>query len=162
MKPEKLVDLTKANLSMLKEFKDFAMRGNVIDMAIGVIIGAAFGNIVNSLVKDIIMPPIGKIAGDVDFTNLFIVLGDKHFTTLKAAQEAGAATINYGQFINIVINFLIVSFSVFMMVKFFRRHQREEASKPPPPAPPTKEEILLTEIRDILRDQKNQRATSAP
>ena len=139
---------------MLKEFKEFAMRGNVVDMAVGVVIGTAFGNIVNSLVKDIIMPPIGKLTGNMDFKDHFIVLGKGHFNSLAEAQAAGAATINYGQFLNFVVTFLIVAFSMFMVVRVFLHHQKEEAAKPPPPAPPTKEEVLLTEIRDVLRDQR--------
>src|SRR6185436_19451180 len=106
---------------MLKEFKEFAMRGNVLDLAIGVIIGAAFGKIVSSFVADVLMPPIGKLMGGVDFSNLFVVLGAGHFDTLKAAKDAGAATLNYGLFINAVIDFLIVAFAVFLVVKAVNR-----------------------------------------
>src|SRR5688572_19280694 len=102
---------------MLKEFRDFAMRGNVIDLAIGIIIGAAFTTVVNSLVKDIIMPPIGYIMNGIDFSNLFITLTGEDYPSLKAAEDAGAATINYGLFINAVINFLIVAFAIFIVVK---------------------------------------------
>lgn len=102
---------------MLKEFKEFAMRGNVLDLAIGVIIGAAFGKIVSSLVDDIFMPPIGRLLGRVDFSNLFVNLGDKSFDTLAAAKAAGAPTLNYGNFINTMINFLIVAFCVFLVVR---------------------------------------------
>ena len=118
---------------MLKEFREFAMKGNVVDLAIGVVIGAAFGKIVDSLVKDILMPPIGKMLGGVDFTNLFVMLGSGSYPTLKAAQDAGAATLNYGVFINAVINFLIVAFALFMAVKAMNRLRRQEAAAPPPP-----------------------------
>jgi large conductance mechanosensitive channel len=122
-------------MGFVSEFKEFAMKGNVLDMAIGIIIGAAFGSVVNSLVKDIIMPPIGLILGKVDFTNLFISLSGVHYDTLAAAQAAGAPTINYGTFINTVISFLIVAFVVFLIV----RRVNAMRSKPMPPAPNTKE-----------------------
>jgi large conductance mechanosensitive channel len=119
---------------MLKEFREFAMKGNVVDLAVGVVIGTAFGKIVDSLVKDIIMPPIGKLLGGVDFSNLFVVLGGGGpFPSLKAAQDAGAATLNYGVFINAIINFLIIAFALFMVVKAMNRMKREEAAAPPPP-----------------------------
>jgi large conductance mechanosensitive channel len=119
---------------MLKEFREFAMKGNVVDLAVGVVIGAAFGKIVDSLVKDIIMPPIGKILGGVDFSNLFLVLGGGGpFASLKAAQDAGVATLNYGVFINAIINFTIIAFALFMVVKAMNRMKREEAAAPPPP-----------------------------
>lgn len=131
---------------MLKEFRDFAMRGNVIDLAVGIIIGAAFTGIVNSLVNDIIMPVIGAILKGVDFSNYFIVLRGDHYDSLKAAKDAGAATLNYGIFINTVINFLIVAFAIFIVVKQINRFRKEA-----PPAGPTKSEELLTEIRDLLK-----------
>ena len=119
---------------MLKEFREFAMKGNVVDLAVGVVIGAAFGKIVDSLVKDIIMPPIGKALGGVDFSNLFLILGGGGpFPSLKAAQDAGAATLNYGVFINAIINFMIIAFALFMVVKAMNRMKREEAAAPPPP-----------------------------
>ena len=119
---------------MLKEFREFAMKGNVVDLAVGVVIGAAFGKIVDSLVKDIIMPPIGKLLGGVDFSNLFVVLGGGGpFPSLKAAQDAGAATLNYGVFINAIINFVIIAFALFMVIKAMNRMKREEAAAPPPP-----------------------------
>jgi len=120
---------------MLKEFRDFAMRGNVLDLAVGFIMGAAFGKIVTSLVSDIIMPPIGLILGKVDFSSLYINLSGKDFDTLADAKKAGAATINYGLFLNNVIDFLIVAFAVFLMVKQINRLMPK-----PPPAPvvPTK------------------------
>jgi len=118
---------------MLKEFREFAMKGNVVDLAVGVVIGAAFGKIVNSLVADIIMPPIGKMLGGVDFSNLFVVLGSGTFPSLKAAKDAGAATLNYGVFINEVINFGIIAFALFLVVKAMNSMKREQAAAPPPP-----------------------------
>ncbi len=120
---------------MLKEFRDFAMRGNVIDLAIGVIIGAAFGKIVSSLVNDILMPPLGLVLGRVDFSNLFVSLSTQHFATLAEAKQAGAATLNYGIFINSVIDFLIVAFVIFLVVRQVNRLKRPPA---PAPVPPTK------------------------
>lgn len=118
---------------MLKEFKEFAMRGNVLDMAVGVIIGAAFGKIVSSLVEDVIMPPISRLLGPVDFKDLFINLSGKSYETLKAAKDAGVATLNYGLFLNTVINFLIVAFAVFLLVRQVNRWTK----KPAAPASPT-------------------------
>lgn len=115
---------------MLKEFKEFAMRGNVMDMAIGIIIGAAFGKIVSSIVSDVIMPPIGLLLGKVDFSKLYINLSGQHYDTLKQAQEAGAATINYGIFLNTLIDFLIVAFVIFLLVKQINRLKREPAPIP--------------------------------
>src|SRR5262249_26026705 len=132
---------------MLSEFKKFIARGNVVDLAVGIIMGAAFTGIVNSLVKDIIMPPIGKIMGGLDFSNYFINLSGGTYATLKAAQEAGAATVNYGLFLNQVLNFLIVALAVFLLVKQVNRFHKKEAAA----AEPTKSEALLTEIRDLLR-----------
>ena len=122
---------------MWKEFREFAIKGNAVDLAIGVILGVAFGGIVTSLVNDIMMPPIGKALGGVDFSNLFLVLGDGTYPSLKAAKEAGAATINYGVFINVVINFLIVAFVLFMVVKAMNRMKREAPA--PAPAPTERE-----------------------
>jgi len=126
---------------MFKEFKEFAMRGNVVDMAVGIIIGAAFGTIVKSLVDDIIMPPIGLLLGNVDFSNLFIVLKDAAaggtFSSLADAQKAGAVTLNYGMFINTVISFLIVAFAVFLLIRGLNKLKREEEA--PPEEPTTKE-----------------------
>src|SRR5471032_1859670 len=115
---------------MLNEFKQFIARGNVIDLAVGIIMGAAFTGIVNSLVTDIVMPPIGRITGGIDFSNLFIDLSGKHFESLKQAKDAGAATINYGIFLNQVLNFLIVSFAVFLLVKQVTRFHKSEPTKP--------------------------------
>ena len=125
---------------MLKEFKEFAMRGNVVDMAVGIIIGAAFGKIVSSLVADVIMPPIGMIMGGVDFSDLAVALGE----------GADAATINYGVFINTVLDFLIVAFAIFMVIKGMNSMKKKEEAKPAEPPKPSKEEVLLTEIRDLL------------
>jgi large conductance mechanosensitive channel len=135
---------------MLKEFRDFINRGNVIDLAIAVIMGAAFGAIVTSLVNDIIMPPIGRVLGGVDFSNLFINLSGGEYESLAAAQAAGAATINYGVFLNAIINFIIVAFAVFLLVKQVNRFRKQQ---PDTPAAPSAEEKLLTEIRDLLRDR---------
>jgi large conductance mechanosensitive channel len=119
---------------MFKEFREFAVKGNAVDLAIGVLIGAAFGAVVTSLVNDVIMPPIGKLLGGVDFSNLFVVLGSGEYPSLKAAKEAGAATLNYGVFINTVINFLIIAFILFMIVRTMNRLRRAE----PAPSPTTK------------------------
>ncbi len=133
---------------MLDEFKKFIARGNVVDLAVGIIMGAAFTGIVNSLVKDIIMPPIGRLTGGLDFSNIFINLSATHYETLKAAQDAGAATVNVGIFLNQVINFMIVAFAVFLMVKQVNRFQKREDAKP---APAARSELLLEEIRDLLK-----------
>ena len=119
---------------MLKEFKEFAVKGNAVDLAIGVILGGAFGGVVSSRVGDIMMPPIGKLLGGVDFSSLFLVLGQGTFASLKAAKDAGAATLNYGVFLNALINFLIVAFALFMVVKGMNALRRE---KPAPAAAPT-------------------------
>lgn len=116
---------------MFEEFKKFAMRGNVVDMAVGIVIGAAFGKIVTSFVKDLLMPPLGKLMGGVDFSNLFINLGSEHYPTLAAAQKAGAATLNYGVFINTVLDFTIVAIAIFLLIKAMNKLQ-----PPPPPKPP--------------------------
>jgi large conductance mechanosensitive channel len=147
-------------MSMIKEFRDFAVKGNVLDMAVGIIIGAAFGTIVSSLVNDVIMPPIGLLLGGVDFSDKFALLkaGDPAgpYATLAAAKDAGAVTVNWGIFLNTVISFLIVAFAVFMLVRSFnkvrRQMEKEHAAAPPPPPPgPSAEEKLLGEIRDLLK-----------
>ena len=122
---------------MLKEFKEFAMKGNVLDMAVGIIIGVAFGGIITSLVNDILMPPIGLLLGKVDFSNLFIVLKGDSYSTIAAAKQAGATTLNYGMFINTVINFLIVAFAVFLLVRQVNKMRR--APEAVPAAPTTKD-----------------------
>jgi large conductance mechanosensitive channel len=119
---------------MLKEFKEFAMRGNVLDMAVGIIMGVAFGKIIASFVEDILMPPIGLLLGRVDFSNMFVSLTGRHFDTLAAAKAAGAATLNYGIFFNTVFNFLIVAFAVFLMIRQVNRLKRQAEA---PPAEPT-------------------------
>src|ERR1043165_4330431 len=135
---------------MFKEFKEFAMRGSVIDLAVGVIIGAAFGKIVSSLVDDIIMPPIGRLLHGVDFSNLFITLDSRHFDTLAAAKAAGAPTLNYGLFLNAVINFLIVAFCVFLLVQQVNRF----AKKPEPAATPTTKECPQCAMSIPLKEKK--------
>ena len=138
---------------MLKEFREFAVRGNVVDMAVGIIIGAAFGKIVESLVKDVIMPPIGLLLGKVDFANLFVVLKagaqTGPYLSVEAAQIAGAVTFNYGLFINAIIAFVIVAFAVFLLIRGINRLKREEQAKPS--AAPAEEIVLLREIRDSLK-----------
>ena len=136
---------------MLKEFKEFAVKGNVMDMAIGIIIGAAFGTIIKSLVNDIIMPIVGQVTGGVDFTNIFITLSGESYASLEAAKEAGAATVNIGIFINAVIAFLIVAWCMFMIVKVMNRLKREEEEAPAEPPAPPRTEVLLEEIRDALK-----------
>ena len=136
---------------MLKEFKEFALKGNVLDLAIGIIIGAAFGAIVSSLVDDIIMPPVGLILGGVDFSQLFVVLkGDGDYNTIEQAKEAGAVTWNVGLFINAVIKFLIVAFAVFLLVKAINRLTRKQEAKAPDAPKPAEDVVLLREIRDLL------------
>lgn len=147
-------------MSWAKEFKQFAMRGNVMDMAVGIIIGAAFGKIVSSLVADIIMPPIGKLMGNVDFSNLFIKMGGdpagKVIESLADAKAAGMATINYGLFISTVIDFVIVALAIFLLVKAvnsMKRKEKEAAPVPPAPPEPSPEQKLLAEIRDLLKNK---------
>ena len=134
---------------MLKEFRDFALRGNLVDLAVAFIIGAAFTGLVNSLVNDIIMPIIGLVTGGIDFSEMYVQLSGEPQPTLALAREAGA-TIAYGSFITLVINFLIVAWVLFLVIKAMNTLKREKANEPPPPAPPTKEEVLLAEIRDLL------------
>jgi large conductance mechanosensitive channel len=137
---------------MLKEFKDFAMKGNVLDMAIGVIIGGAFGKIVSSLVSDVLMPPIGLLMGKVDFSSLFINLSGTPQPSLTAAKAAGAPTLNYGVFLQATFDFIIIAFVIFMLVKQVNRFKKEAPPAPPaPPSGPTNEEKLLMEIRDALK-----------
>ena len=134
---------------MIKEFREFIAKGNVLDMAVGVIIGAAFGKIVASFTNDVIMPPIGLLLGKVDFSNLFVNLSGKPAETLAAAKAAGLPTVNYGLFFNTIIDFLIVGFVIFLVVKQANRLKKEAPA--PAPAGPTKDQELLTEIRDLLR-----------
>ena len=137
---------------MLKEFREFAMKGNVLDMAIGVIIGGAFGKIVSSLVSDVLMPPIGLLMGKVDFPSLFLNLSGTPQPSLAAAKAAGAPTLNYGVFLQSVFDFIIIAFVIFMLVKQVNRFKKEPPPAPPGPPPgPTNEEKLLMEIRDALK-----------
>jgi large conductance mechanosensitive channel len=135
---------------MLKEFKEFALRGNVVDMAVGIIIGAAFSTIVKSLVDDIVMPPVGVITGGVDFSNMFISLNGAHYDSLAQARQAGAPTMNFGLFLNNLISFLIVAFVLFMAVKAMNRLRRKQEEDPAAEPPPAREVQLLEEIRDAL------------
>jgi large conductance mechanosensitive channel len=140
---------------MLKEFKEFAMKGNVVDMAVGIVIGAAFGAIVNSLVADIVMPLVGLVTGGVDFSSRYLLLKDGTpvgpYLTPAAAKAAGAVTLNVGAFITLALNFLIVAFALFLLVKVTNRARRTEPAAPAAPPPPTNEERLLGEIRDLLK-----------
>ncbi|HFC53715.1 MAG TPA: large conductance mechanosensitive channel protein MscL [Gammaproteobacteria bacterium] len=138
-------------MGMIQEFKEFAVKGNVVDMAVGIIIGAAFGKIVSTLVEGVIMPPIGLLLGGVDFSDLFINLGKESFSTLAAAEEAGAPVIKIGSFINEIISFTIVAFAVFLLVKGINNLKRKEEKKPEEPAEPSEEILLLREIRDQLK-----------
>jgi large conductance mechanosensitive channel len=136
---------------VLKEFKEFAIKGNVIDMAVGVVIGGAFGKIVNSLVADVIMPPIGLLLGRVDFGNLFLNLSGTPAASLAEAKAKGLATLNYGVFINTTFEFLIIAFAIFVVVKQINRLKREAPPAPAAPPEPSGEEKLLVEIRDLLK-----------
>ncbi len=135
---------------MLKEFKDFAMRGNVVDLAVGFILGGAFSTIVSSLVKDVIMPPVGLMMGGVDFSGLFYSLDGQAYESLAAAQEVGAATINYGLFINNVISFIVVALALFFLIRGINSMKKKEEAAPAAPSKPSNEEVLLAEIRDLL------------
>ena len=133
-------------MGMMKEFRDFAMRGNVVDMAIGIVIGGAFGKIVTSFLNDVLMPPIGMAIGGVDFSDLALTLKE-------AAGEAEAVTLNYGAFIQTVLDFVIIAFAIFMVVKAMNNLKKKEEAAPPPPPKPSAEETLLTEIRDLLKKE---------
>jgi large conductance mechanosensitive channel len=134
-------------MSILKEFKDFAVKGNVVDMAVGIIIGAAFGKIISSLVGDVIMPPIGVLLGGVDFSNLSIVVRE-------AVEKKPAVLISYGKFLQTVIDFTIIAFAIFMAVKGMNSLKKKEAEAPAAPAAPTNQELLLAEIRDLLKEKQ--------
>ena len=133
-----------------REFREFALRGNVVDLAVGIIIGVAFGAVVNSLVEDVIMPPLGLIIGNVDFSDLFINLSGQDYASLAAAREAGAPVIAYGAFINVLINFVVVALAVFLLVKGMNRLRRKQ-EQAPEEVPVPRQEVLLEEIRDILK-----------
>ena len=136
---------------MFKEFKEFAMKGNVVDLAVGVVIGAAFGTIVSALVADVIMPVVGLMLGKVDFSQLFITLSGADYATLQEAVDAGAPVLKYGVFMNSVLDFVILAFIIFMMVRAMNKLKKAEP--PPPPAGPTPDQVLLTEIRDALKNR---------
>jgi large conductance mechanosensitive channel len=137
---------------MWREFREFAMRGNVIDLAVGIIIGAAFTTIVNSLVNDLIMPPLGLAIGGIDLSNFFVTLKGGSYPSIEAAKAAGAVTMNYGLFVNAVIRFVIVAFAIFILVKQINRFKKEPpAAEPGPPPEPPRQEVLLAEIRDLLK-----------
>lgn len=138
-------------MSLMKEFKEFAVKGNAVDLAVGIVIGGAFGKIVSSLVNDVIMPPIGKLMGNVDFTSLFLNLSGTAYQSLAEAQKAGAPTLNYGNFIQTVIDFLIVAWAIFMLVKGMNTLRKKEEVKPAEPPKPSDEVLLLQEIRDTLK-----------
>ncbi len=143
-------------MKILSEFKDFAMRGNVVDMAVGVVIGGAFGKIVTSLVSDIFMPLISLAVGGIDFTNWFVQLGgrDKQiYDTLAQAQEAGVAVMSFGNFLQVVFDFIVVAFCIFMFIKALNSMKKKEEEAPAPAPAPSKEEVLLTEIRDLLKNK---------
>ena len=137
----------------VSDFKAFIMRGNVVDLAVGIIIGVAFTSVVGSLVKDVITPIIGLLTGGIDFANIFITLKGQHFATLAEAQKAGVPTMNVGLFLNAIINFLIVSFAVFWLVRILTHLKIREAAAPATPPGPTKSEVLLGEIRDLLKEK---------
>lgn len=136
-------------MSILKEFKAFAMRGNVVDLAVGVVIGAAFGKIVSSFVNDILMPPIGLLIGNCNFSDLSLTLKDASLD--EAGNAIAAVTLNYGMFIQTVLDFIIIAFAIFLVVKAMNRMKKKEAATPAPPPGPTKDQELLTEIRDLLK-----------
>ncbi|MEW6678904.1 MAG: large conductance mechanosensitive channel protein MscL [Pseudomonadota bacterium] len=138
-------------MSFVKEFKEFAMRGNVVDLAVGVVIGAAFGKIVTSLVQDVIMPPLGALMGGVDFKQLFIDLSGQGFATLAEAEKAGVPLIKYGAFIQTIVDFTIIAFAIFVAVKAINKLKRQEEAAPAAPPPTPEDIVLLREIRDALR-----------
>ncbi len=140
-------------MSLMKEFRAFAVRGNVVDMAVGIIIGAAFGKIVSSLVDDVIMPPIGWVLGKVDFSDLFINLTAEPYPSLAAAKQAGAPVIGYGTFINNILHFIIVAFAVFMLIRWINRLKEMAGAAEEAPTPP-REQVLLEEIRDAIKAQQ--------
>jgi large conductance mechanosensitive channel len=133
-------------MSMIKEFKAFAMRGNVVDMAVGIVIGGAFGKIVSSFVADVIMPPLGMLLGKIDFADLAVTLK-------RASGDVAAVTLNYGKFVQTVVDFVIIAFAIFMVIKAMNALKKKEEQAPAAPAAPSKEEALLTEIRDVLKQR---------
>lgn len=139
---------------MWKEFREFALKGSVLDLAVGIIIGAAFGKVVSSFVADVLMPPIGLALGKVDFSNLFLSLNGQAYPSVAAAKAAGAPTLNYGLFLNSIVDFLIVAFAIFLVVKQVNRLRKPAAAAPAAPPAPTPQEKLLAEIRDLLRSRQ--------
>ncbi len=142
---------------MLREFKEFAVKGNMFDMAVGIVIGAAFGTVVNSVVSDVLTPLVSAVFGTPDFSNLFVILRNptgQEFVSIEAAREAGAVALGYGLFLNALISFLIVAFILFLIVRSVNRLKRKKEEAPPAPPDPTKEELLLTEIRDLLAQKQ--------
>ena len=142
--------LKESGAGFIRDFKEFALKGNAVDMAVGIVIGAAFGKIVSSMVSDVIMPVIGRLTGNVDFANLFVVLGNGQYKTLAEAKAAGVATLNYGLFINSVLDFVIVAFSIFLVIRALGRMRKREEPAPAPAVPPADIQIL-SEIRDLLK-----------
>lgn len=138
-------------MSFIQEFKAFAMRGNVVDLAVGVVIGGAFGKIVNSLVTDVVMPVVGSLVGGADFKHLYFNLGSETYASLEAAEKAGAPLLKYGAFINSVVDFTIIAFAIFLVIKLINRLKREEPAAPAAPAPTPEDIVLLREIRDALK-----------
>jgi large conductance mechanosensitive channel len=138
-------------MKLVKEFKEFAMRGNVVDMAVGIIIGAAFGKIISSIVNDVIMPPIGLLLGGVNFTDLKFVL--KEAITDSTGAQIAAVTINYGTFVQTIIDFVIIAFAIFMLIKLMNKLKKKEIEKPADPPAPNPQEVLLAEIRDLLKSK---------
>ncbi|MBV6504138.1 MAG: Large-conductance mechanosensitive channel [Fimbriimonadales bacterium] len=140
---------------MLREFREFALKGNMIDLAVGLVLGAAFGTVINSLVKDVLMPPLGALLGGLDFSNMFFVIREGAtpgpYSTAASAAEAGAVTLNYGLFANAVVSFIIVSLALFVVVRAVNKARKAEDAAPEAPPAPSAQETLLTEIRDILR-----------
>jgi large conductance mechanosensitive channel len=142
---EALAKTRETHMSMMSEFRDFAMRGNVVDMAVGIVIGGAFGKIVSSFVNDVLMPPIGLALGGVDFSDLALTLKE-------ASGEVAAVTLNYGAFIQTVVDFIIIAFAIFMVIKAMNNLKKKEEAAPPPPPKPSEEVTLLTEIRDLMKN----------
>lgn len=147
-------DIKEKSKGFVKEFGEFIKKGNVVDMAVGVVIGSAFGAIVTSLVNDIIMPVISLLTGGLDFSNWFVALDGNEYATLEEATQAGAATLNYGNFISLVINFLIVAFCIFLVVKAMNRFKRKEEEKPAEEPKKPEDVVLLEEIRDLIKKRK--------
>lgn len=139
-------------MGLMQEFREFAVKGNAVDLAVGVVLGAAFGGIVTSLVDDLLTPPLGYLLGGVDFTNLFWTLGPGEYASLEAAKEAGAATINYGNFLQSIVSFLLIAIALFLIIRVMNRLRREKESAPAPA--PAEEVVLLREIRDALIARK--------